>query len=372
MLRRIFMVWLPVVFVVALLSSPSQAFEGQSSPLPLGTVDNITPVACPAGFEAGMTCYTATLENCAGTDSLGLTYGVETPSGAVKGTIVLHAGDGGRGPFGYGYPMVYFSAGYQVVQLAWDSDWESVGIGQPTSSIKAAACRPATFFEYLYTNVHGGPSGSGGMCLQGHSAGSAAVAYSLTEYGAGSYVDKALLTSGPVFGNILVGCKVLNYPPVTICPPGQLGCNGASWNVAPQYKPGQVSGWTGDPTCNNVPPGHKTSQESNQDWMDMSVVDGESDSVYSYPQTALSAWLCSNGLNNSAPEGELYYENFTSINQFANNGTVAFYSVNRVDQCPGKEDIWDGVVLIKGRRVSGFQASTADMLDPVVGCVKRH
>jgi len=121
-----------------------------------------------------------------------------------------------------------------------------------------------------------------------------------------------------------------------------------------------------------VPPGGHTSPDSNADWKEMSVVDGESDSVFTYPQTAMSAWLCSNGLNDSAPEAELYYQNFTSITQFANNGVVAYYSVNRVDQCPGAEDIWDGVVVIQGVQESGFLASTNDMLDPIAGCVKRH
>lgn len=370
MFRRSFIACLFAAFLAG-LSEQSLHPSDQASPLPLGNVTNVQPVGCPAGFFFGMTCSTAKVENCAGTDSLGFTYGVATPTGVLNGTIVLHDGGGGRTVFDNGYAQAYFQAGYQIVQITWDSDWEAAGSANP-ASIKNAACRPATFFQYVYTNVYGGSRGDGGMCVHGHSGGAGALAYALTEYDAGSYLDKAMLTSGPVFSDVEAGCMVPNVPSVTICPAGQLGCNGDAWMVPPQYSPNALGSWTGSNACNNVPRGHRTSPEDNTDWKEMSVVDGERDSTFSYPQTALSAWLCSNGQNNSAPQGQLYYVNFTSINQLANNGEVAFYSVNRVDSCLGAEDVWDGTVVVNGRSESALAASIADMTDPVVGCVRRH
>jgi len=46
------------------------------------------------------------------------------------------------------------------------------------------------------------------MCALGDSAGSAAVAYSLAYYNAGSYFDNVELLSGPVLSDIEQGCQV--------------------------------------------------------------------------------------------------------------------------------------------------------------------
>src|SRR5579863_3731341 len=162
MSRRAVMACLLAPSLVVSSECLSQALpsSNQASPLALGKMADVQSAACPAGFFAGMICSTAMVENCAGTVPLGLTYGVETPTGTLKGTIVLHGGGKGTHPFNEKYVPAYLAAGYQVVQLAWDSDWELVGAGQ-SASLKSAACRPATFFAYAYSSIYGGASGTG-------------------------------------------------------------------------------------------------------------------------------------------------------------------------------------------------------------------
>jgi len=70
--------------------------------LPLGTMT--VPAAlpsCPGGFSSGASCFRSTV-SCPSTAPLPVTYGVRTPSGDVRGTIVLHDGGGGTTPFNHG------------------------------------------------------------------------------------------------------------------------------------------------------------------------------------------------------------------------------------------------------------------------------
>jgi hypothetical protein len=101
-----------------------------------------------------------------------------------------------------------FQTGFQVVQLAWgDASWEA----GPPGSIKSGACRPATFFQYIYENFYSGGGSpvyspttnpTADFCLQGHSAGAGAIEYYLTYYGGAAYVDRAMFTSGPHFAEV--------------------------------------------------------------------------------------------------------------------------------------------------------------------------
>ena len=77
------------------------------------------------------------------------------------------------------------------MQLAWDSDWEATQDPFPLTNpptygnVQQAACRPATFFNYVFNNIYVpilGTNSSAGMCGHGFSAGSAALAYSMAYY----------------------------------------------------------------------------------------------------------------------------------------------------------------------------------------------
>lgn len=330
----------------------------RAQPLPPGSVSAPANVTCPSGFYAGMTCKVATV-SCPATDDIQVTFGVKTPNN-LKGTIVLLSGSGGTQPFGQAgnsfYVDEYYRAKFRVVQVAWASDWEQA-TASGAQSIKAAACRPSTLIRYIYDSIHGGIAASGGMCAHGQSGGSGALAYALAWYDAGNYLDKALLTSGPVFGDIEQGCKVPNSSQIAVCPAGQFGCIGASWSASPVYIHGDgMASWTGDASCNS---GADTSAESNAAWKAQSIVDGTSGPSFSYPQTALSAYLCANTAPASA-QGQYFYQQFTGSSQ------AAAYSVNRVNGCTQNENIWTGTIA------GGASAYTTSVNGMVQGCIKRH
>jgi hypothetical protein len=355
-MKRILAV-LPCLFLFVTMA------PAQSSPLPLGVVTRANKLStCPQGYYPGATCFQATV-TCPNTADISATYGYTNPSGIQRGTIVLFTGGGGTQPQP-GQPGTanfvtnYLQAGYQTVQTAWATDWEDTGFG--AKSIKTAACRAATLLNYIYQTVY---DHNGGMCAQGVSAGSGELAYALAWYGASGYLDKVELLSGPVFGDIEQGCMKPDASPLTVCPSGQFGCVGAAWQDPPQYVGGSedaVSNWSGH-KCQPV--NKTTSAESNTSWKSMSIVDGTTGPSFSYPKTAMAGWLCSNGLNNSAAEGEYFYQ------KFSNNSQVADYSVTRINNCAGAEGVSAGTTP-QGKL--GLDAITADMTSPVAGCIKRH
>jgi hypothetical protein len=345
----------PLVLCALLFTSlPSPVdVAAQQSSLPLGTVSGITQLPeCPSyGFYAGITCFQAQV-SCPNTAALGVIYGVENPGEIPKGTVLFHGGSGGTVPYGTtDYAQPYLQAGFQIVQLAWDSDWEDTGL--TIKDIKTAACRPATFINFVFQSVHS----TGAMCAHGFSAGSAAVAYTLAWYGGANFLDKVELLSGPVFSDIEKGCEVPNAPVMTVCPPGEYGCNGASWPDSPAYVGAgiaAVASWTGDSSCNGS---KRTKPDSNAEWKAMSIVDGTNNPSFNYPNTGMAGWLCSNDdrvQNNSASQGDLFYQQFTSSFQ------TAGYSVTRIDECEGDEGVDQGFTP---QGVLGQTAVTEDMVN---------
>ncbi|MGA8763753.1 MAG: hypothetical protein WB562_12880 [Candidatus Sulfotelmatobacter sp.] len=351
-----------VLFFVLSLSLSLQTAWAQS-PLPLGSVTGIAALhPCPMGYFPGASCFEATV-SCPNTLDIRVTYGFINPEGVPRGMVVFFNGSGGTTPYGgsnrgRAYTETYAQAGFQIVQSAWETDWEDSGISS-ARSVKTAACRPATLLNYFHQILY---EGDGGMCAQGASAGSAALAYILSWYGGSNYLDKVELLSGPVLSDIEQGCAMPKAGAVSVCSPGQFGCEGAPWVDKPQYVQGAqlaVSSWTGH-TCQ---PANQTLPATNASWKAMSIVDGSNAPDYSYPQTALAGWLCSNGLNNSAAEGQIFYQKFSSRAQ------TAEYSLNRVDGCGGSEGLDVGTTT---RGQNGFTAISSDMTDPVAGCIKRH
>ena len=350
---------LALVGLSACGSGSSASFNSQ--PPGQTGVFNVRPGACTNSSSPD--CFTATV-GCTGTADIGVSVLTTNPTGTVKGTIFLHGGAGGEDFYDVtsgntSYLQSYLDAGFRVVQVAWDSNWEDTGLD--TKSVKSAACRPATLLKYVYDTVHGGPSGAGAMCAQGHSGGSGALAYILAQYHGGSYLDKVMLTSGPVFSDIEQGCMRPKAPAVTICPAAQFGCVGDSWQADPQL-PTNRAYWTSDSTCEGKE--STTSSASNTAWKAMSIVDGLSDSTFTYPQTAVSGYLCGNGLGPAQAQGGLFYQNFTSSSQ------TAAFSLYRVDGCADAEDIDDG--FLSAGPNAGQPTFTVTVDDMIDGCVQRH
>jgi hypothetical protein len=374
------------------------ACRAQSAPLKLGSAAPFVPVSpCPAGKSGSLplmeaVCYNTTISNCsnhgfAGDPSsiapLGATIAVSTPPNWNGSTIFMHNGSDGRDYFtqpeaSNSYAGDYYNNGFQVVQMIWvGQGWQNAP-GEAVQVLKYEACRPATLLNAVYQNIHGGASAPGAMCAQGHSAGSAAMAYSLAWYGAAGYLADVVLTSGPVYANVEAGCQ---YPyaqqfenPIEVCPPTQFGCvDGAEggWLDAPQYVAAgadgdaakAVAGYTiSGANCNNwSTSGQGTTATQNKDWGGMSVV--SSGASYAYPATRLYAFLCATSStgqqNNSAAQGQLFYQNFTSTQHPLD------YGVYRVDSCMGDEMIWYGTAP----GVNNESAYTLSEQDMIMGCV---
>lgn len=289
----------------------------------------------------------------------------------------------------------YTKAGYQVVQVAWLSDWELVNDANTNypPNILNAACRIASFLHYAYSNIYVS-SQTAGMCAQGASAGGGGLAYALTWYGAWNYLDKAVFASSPVFSDIEQGCEVPNSSSVGMCASGAFYCNG--W-TANQYETAEytdhatkVEEWTGGTattgpaTCaNNVPPLQTTTY--NTGWYNQSIVNFPATGQqpkFNYPQTTMTSWLCEGddqegGFNNSGSQGMLYFQQFTS-----NSEAGGWLQVNGVTNCLNTEGVTYGtpppswVTLLENNHLqpTGANAIAFDMTSPLYAnnCHKLH
>jgi hypothetical protein len=369
----------------------------QSGPTCQVYTDSVTPNCSASGWDTGLpsfTCAHRTVK-CPSVGSVniadnGITIGYAAPS-TVNGTIVFLSNSGGTSPELYpgnegGYAGYYYSQHFQVVQTAWDSDWEDTGTGN-VKNVAYAAGRVAAFLSWVrYGSSTGGTAlyGSGGMCIHGTSAGGAAGAFVLAWYGGDSYIDKLAALSGPTLSNIAQGCKVGAIINQAVCPSGQLGCNSSNavttWNQPPTYTDGKsnVRTWTGDPTCGG---NYTTSGSSYTAWNAMSIVDGTV-AKYDYPKTNITSWICANAyssdglndgvMNNSSPQAQLFFQNFTSQSQ------ISGLTINAITSCNGTEGVSGPYATPPGNYVAlGYTTGTSaiqyDMTtDQLNLCKARH
>ena len=358
---RLLLISALALVALCLLTVPTHPVHASSGgSLQLGSIAVQSSITCPGGqWLHGMTCFPAVLTGCQNVDQISFTFGQLIPTGTVKGVVVYF--DGGDGITAAAEAtelsmlQYYVTQSYAVVEIAWSSPWEQT----TNANIQNAACRPATFLSYVYNGIYqsistgtGGNSGAG-MCAQGFSAGSTAIAYALAYYGAGLNLDAVELISGPVTSDINQGCEQ-SPPAVTVCGSGQYGCQlgvDTPWTLPPTYVENAVNyinSWTNSNTCTTG---------SNPKWLAQSIVDQNAGATptFSYPNTAMSAWLCSTvqnpqGINcatgyqpdfcpnNSSSQGEIFYNEFTSINH------PPVYNVYSVDNCFGPEGVPQGSV----------------------------
>lgn len=393
--------------------------------LPLGTVSAVTQVTCPTetvnygwvsknnGGPPVAICYSATV-SCPNVPDLGITYGVATPT-TSNGMVVFVSPKGGTQPVGgnlyRNMPYEIYHANYQTVQMAWNSDWRNGATGE--GYFKAAACREATIMNYFNTTYYqpSTKTATAGSCAVGFSGGAAGLGYALTYYGAASYMDKATFVAGPHYSNLIDGC-VPSAAPVTICPTSDgihypMGCNtlAESWTEAGQYTGGaanMLGTQIGDkPACNIKNHNYTAKDEANL--TADSMVDGASDSSFTYPQTAVSAYNCDDDQtwgNPSETQGWLWFAQISTPAQVAGGcnypntlDPTACLQFNRVYGCKSLEAAYSGYVCVgntcpvctgnpptsctcNGVACAGAftepDALTAEFEDPLHGCIKRH
>jgi len=136
---------------------------------------------------------------------------VRSPNGQIKAVDVFFSGSTGTGWWGAQVspqPSIeqffqsLLSAGHQVIQVKWNNPWlespQGVRLGQV-----ALACRPATVIQWIHDHY---PAPR--FNLIGTSAGGAALAYALAQYGIST--DKVVIDSGPPFMELRKACE--HYP----------------------------------------------------------------------------------------------------------------------------------------------------------------
>jgi len=387
-----------------------------------GSTDTVTWAPKSSCYHAVVSC---PLENI---PDIGVTFGVSSPLTHVNGTIVFvpSTSRGERVSAQYLKGQLLYAAynsGFRTISFAWDGAWGghgSVGtmpvdttstLWSNGGSYKMAGCRPGTLFNYLYTEYYLADAdkiATAGMCAQGASLGAGQIANALTFYGAGSYLDKVSLGAGVNLTDLVKGCKVpysngslTQVPYDNICPSGAFGCNPsvAPWTGIEAYtgEEDKLLTFTGYDGC--AVAGQRTSAGANAHWAAMSLTDnlyGYDDNATSYPQTAISAWLCDNddasSKNPSAAQAWMFLSQISTegqvaqgcVNQNITGGILdpAYYdsqgnclAVTRCEYCPGPESYGQGYVFdsANGRfDISGSAAEQEDLLDPVNGCTKRH
>jgi hypothetical protein len=243
--------------------------------LQTGSVKFNGGTACPSGATTGANCKSITV-SCPGLPDLNATLGAALASGSAKGTIILLNGSGGTTFFNSGFADTYLGDGFNVVQLAWASDWASAN----GAGVKSAACRPATVFKTVFDTVQL-RSRTAGFCGQGISGGGGALAYSLAHYGLSSYFDYVVLAGGPGVARMDYGCDKSLYTggPRNLCP--------LLPNAIFAYGSGKlVNGWENTTTCTDANPLPGDIDR----WTADSII--STGASYLYPQTGMSWFFC--------------------------------------------------------------------------------
>jgi hypothetical protein len=382
--------------LVLILAALGAVSAGQNVPTCTVSTDTVTPSCTGTLWSPVITsCEHRTITcptvNDVQIEPLGITFGYGTPP-TDHGTVVFFSYEGGTSPSNVNadeatYATYYYGKNLQVVQTAWDSgsgtdtdsDWEDVGYSN-NKNVAYAAGRAAAFLNWVrYGSSTGGPAiyGGGGMCAQGNSGGGGEIAYYLAWYGGYATLDHAIFLSSPPLSNIDVGCATNYYPfnpDITVCPTGQLGCgNTAPWSSPEIYSDAIGLMQQASDNADNGPTGvcqgypAITSSTANSEWQAMSIVDGDV-ATYNYPQTSMSAWLCSSVydpsdgqndgvMNNSSGQAQLFFQNFTSTTQYLS------LSINGVSGCVQTENVTDA---------NGDPAFDAIKHDMVNSCVANH
>jgi hypothetical protein len=402
----------------------------------LGTISEVTNETCPTivngdpadwvtatsgGTDVVTTCYHAEI-TCSQTTELGVTYGVATPTGASNGMIVFVPSKFGiltlPGNYNGEIPFDLYHDNFQTVQFAFDSEWQITGTG--VGSIKVAACRVATIVNFLYTSyflTNTQNTSTAGMCAHSLSGGAGGLAYAMTYYGAGDYIDKAVFVSGPQYGNLVTGCVPPLEPELNICPSTNgvyaMGCSSSAgtWSDYPSYEQVKTAKDIStelydDPPCFDT--NYNYTQAKQSLLAETSIVDGLSDASYTYPSTAVTAYLCDDDYlwtNPSETQAWYYFSQFSpssvpaTCNYSANNSSTpsSCLMVNRVFGCeqetPADGFICNGsscpictgtppnITCTCGGETCSVQGTPgyamrpfaeADYLDPVNGCLGRH
>jgi hypothetical protein len=270
--------------------SPAPASE----PFVVGTVGGEHSVPCPDAAAPGARCAELAVQ-CPAVDPLSVIVVTNEPTGGTPtATVVLHDYVGGTELLDDGFVTALRGGGARVVQVKWQSDWQSSHAG-----IKRAACRIATLLSWIHTSIHQADR-TRGFCAQSYGGGAGGLAFALADYGAGDLLDAVTVSGGPPFARVDLGCDP-NTPPREVCP--------GSKPVALAYAGGPlavISGWEEAPRCGHGPP----STADLLRWRRDSIL--ATDARLSFPSTSVAAWYCDVEPDATVGQGALFLDAITT------------------------------------------------------------
>ena len=97
--------------------------------------------------------------------------------------------------------------------------------------------------------------------------------------------------------------------------------------------------------------------------------------TFNYPNTNITGWLCSSvgspgdndgPMNNSSPEAQLFFAQFTSSSQYQG------LTINGVSGCENAEEVSAGTPPSNYHETIGWKAIEDDMRDGTNGCASHH
>lgn len=208
-------------------------------------------VACPTAGIAGGFCYALTITCPEIQDYTAYLKVLKPPK--VVGLALL--GTGGEGDslyeqYTYGSTTVnnLYDAGYTVAQLTWGSPfvthaaqphqgWQELTNG---AGLRKAACRYATIAKWAKHHLQSATVPQP-FCASGNSAGAAVIGYGLAHYRIASFLNFALLTSGPPFTRLDWACDSSQPSALAYCSNVHtgmvVGVPNAIADIDPAYQP---------------------------------------------------------------------------------------------------------------------------------------
>jgi hypothetical protein len=270
------------------------------NPDPLGTVA-VQSESCAPGAVTGTKCYSLTV-SCPSVSDIHAEVKSSVPSGPASGTVVFVGGGGATGfyegyTFGTNIVDSVVQHGYTAVQISFPD--ASQGWLTGPGGARALACRVATVFRWMYDNVHIAGAAAP-FCGHGESAGSTALAFSLSHYGMASFFSMVEAAAGPPLARIDHGCLCHQHPVLGPCSP----------NLIPQcYEPDVkaiVDTTYSTPIC---------TQGSDSDALTFihdSVLSG-SDTLVAFPNTDIHQLFGDNDLTAAIPEAHRWAQSISTM-----------------------------------------------------------
>jgi hypothetical protein len=215
------------------------------------------------------------------------------------------------------------NAGYETIQINFSDPHHSAGAGRLAYGAGTAmvlgklACRYARLSTAAVDNTLRSTT-TRPICATGNSAGSAVIAYSLTQYGLGSLSGPGPLlsmveaTSGPPMARIDHGCQQTPPTMTVTCPSGSVLSEGYGLTTASEFID---PAYDGDQDTSSDPADLCTQQIQNGGNLTLFLHDSvvsDDFAAPNYPRTFVNVVFGDQDLSSAVPQGLEWYNGITS------------------------------------------------------------